>query len=185
MANIFITSDPHFGHANILKFTREDGSLMRCFPDALTMDEYIIEQWNSVVRPQDKVYCLGDVAIKRRDIATVGRCNGHKRLVRGNHDIYKTKDYLQFFEEIYAYRKIENLFMSHIPIHPESIRHDWVNVHGHVHNNVGPLHFGPRYFNVCVEVTNYRPLAIEEVRQLTKGQTDAKQQCNVNEPRGV
>ena len=166
MANIFFVSDTHFGHANILKFTRADGSPMRSFASVQEMDDYMVEQWNSVVRPQDKIYHLGDVAMKKYDIGKVHRCNGHKRLIRGNHDIYPTKIYLQFFEEIYSMRVLENMLFTHIPIHPESLRHDWINVHGHVHNNVPQLHYGPRYLNVSVEETEYRPLAIEELRQI-------------------
>jgi calcineurin-like phosphoesterase family protein len=168
VANIFITSDPHFGHENILGFTKDDGTSMRSFNTVQQMDDTIIDRWNAVVRPQDKVYVLGDIAMKRQYIATIARANGHKRLVRGNHDIFRTKDYLPFFEEIYASRKLENLFLTHIPIHPESLRYDWINVHGHVHNNVPALHFGKRYINVSTEVTNYTPLAIEQVRELAR-----------------
>lgn len=165
MADIFFVSDTHFGHKNILTFTRADGSFMRSFCSVEEMDEHIIEQWNKTVRPQDKIYHLGDVAMKKAGIATVGRCNGHKRLVRGNHDIFPTKAYLPFFEDIYGTRKLENMLFSHIPVHPESLRYDWVNVHGHTHNNTEPLHFGPRYLNVSIEVTGYRPVSIEEIRQ--------------------
>jgi len=168
MSNIFITSDQHFGHANILTFTRKDGSLCREFDSVEQMDETIVDRHNAIVKPSDKVYILGDIAMKRKFIATAGRLNGHKRLVRGNHDIFKTKYYLPYFEEIYAYRKLENLFLSHIPIHTESLRYDWINVHGHTHNNTEPLHFGPRYINVSTEVTNYTPLSIEEVRQIVR-----------------
>jgi calcineurin-like phosphoesterase family protein len=38
-------------------------------------------------------------------------------------------------------------------------------VHGHVHNNVSALHFGPRYLNVSVEMTDYRPWSLDEVRE--------------------
>lgn len=168
VANIFITSDPHFGHANILGFTNDAGEILRDFTNVEEMDDTIIDRWNAVVRPNDKIYVLGDIAMKRKYIATIARANGHKRLVRGNHDIFRTKDYLPFFEEIYASRKLENLFLTHIPIHPQSLRYDWINVHGHVHNNVPALHFGPRYINVSTEVTNYTPLDIEQVRQIAR-----------------
>jgi calcineurin-like phosphoesterase family protein len=178
MKDIWITSDTHFGHKNILSFVRENGKLMRIFHGVEEMDDYIVDRWNVWVKPQDKVYHLGDVAMKKQHIATAGRLNGHKRLVRGNHDIYPTKEYLKYFEEIYASRKIDNLFMTHIPIHPESIRYDWTNVHGHVHNNVERLHFGPRYLNVSTEVTDYRPLHIDEVKQLAKDQYDKEEESS-------
>lgn len=150
---------------------------MRPFASAEEMDEHMVDQWNQTVRrPSDKVYHIGDVALKRVDIATVGRCRGHKRLVRGNHDIYPTKAYLPFFEDIYGTRVLDGMIFSHIPIHPGSIRANWTNVHGHVHNNVPALHIGPKYLNVSVEVTDYRPLAFEEVRQRIRRQQEEWEQ---------
>lgn len=165
MANIFLISDTHFSHAaTIFKFV-VDGKPMRPFASVAEMDEAMIERWNATVRPHDKVYHLGDVAMDKRAIALVGRCHGHKRLVRGNHDIFDDKYYRPFFDAIYGTRLLAGLLLSHIPIHPESLRRDWFNVHGHVHNNVKPLHYGPRYFNVSVEAIDYRPVALEDIKQ--------------------
>ena len=133
MENIFIISDTHFGHANILTFSNADGSPVRSFSCVEEMDQHMIDRWNSVVRPQDHVYHLGDVAMKRPYLDTIGKCNGHKRLVRGNHDIFRTKDYLKYFDEVYATRVLDGMIFTHIPIHPESMGRFGVNVHGHVH----------------------------------------------------
>src|SRR6185312_4486864 len=120
--------------------------------------------WNSVVRPQDKVYHLGDVVMPKAAISIVGRCNGHKRLVRGNHDDHPIKLYLPYFEEIYATRLLDRMLLSHIPVHPDSIGKATANVHGHVHNSVPALHYGPRYFNVSVEVIDYTPVSLEDLK---------------------
>lgn len=172
MANIFFISDTHWGHANILNFARPDGTRLRPeFKDVDEMNEAMVDRWNAIVRPQDKVYHLGDVAMKYPALVHVRRCNGHKRLVRGNHDEEDLKDYIEAgFEEVYGTRVFDDMILSHIPIHPDSIKKEWTNVHGHVHNNASPLHLGPKYFNVCVEYTEYRPLALEEVRQRIKAQ---------------
>jgi calcineurin-like phosphoesterase family protein len=187
MATVFVVSDTHFGHKGILRFVlhvpdcphageelTEDNiptcgcPRMRNFDNVDQMDDYIVTRWNEVVKPKDKVYHIGDVTAGgkrgRPHIATVGKCNGQKRLVRGNHDDQETKYFLPFFEEIYATRVFEDMILSHIPLHPGSIREKWTNVHGHVHNNVPALHIGPKYLNVSVEVTDYRPLSLEEVR---------------------
>ncbi len=108
--------------------------------------------------------------MKKSGLAFLARCNGHKRLVRGNHDIFDTKLYMEYFEEIYATRVFDDMILSHIPLHIQSIKSEWTNVHGHTHNNTLPLHFGPKYFNVCVEYTDYGPLALEEVRQRIRQQ---------------
>lgn len=198
MADKFIFSDSHFGHANILNFRVHDADCSKRMPELKDMqisfddcdcpkmrpefdtveqmDDFIVQSWNEVVKPQDKVYHLGDVAMAKRHVPTIGRCNGHKRLVRGNHDNEKLKLYAQFFEEIYATRQLDNdLLLSHIPIHPESLRHNWTNVHGHTHNNLHPLHFGVRYLNVSCEVTGYKPLHLDEVRARIKKQREDNQ----------
>jgi calcineurin-like phosphoesterase family protein len=161
VANIFFISDTHFGHANILSFKRSDGLPLRPFDSVEAMEEHIIDKWNSVVRPQDKVYHLGDVAIAQRGLATVERCAGHKRLVRGNHDIYKTAEYLRYFEEVYATRVLDAFVFSHIPIHPRSLGRFRANVHGHIHGTDG---FGAGYFDVSVEAVGYVPVSLEELK---------------------
>jgi calcineurin-like phosphoesterase family protein len=171
MSNIFFVSDTHFGHAaTIFKFKLEDGTPMRPFASVEEMDEFMVTEWNKIVKPQDKVYHLGDVAMRRQHIATVGRCNGHKRLVRGNHDIEDDKYYRPWFDAIYGSRVLDGMIFTHIPIHPDSIGMGKTNVHGHVHNNIPALHYGPNYLNISVEVTGYRPLALEEVKQRIRDQ---------------
>jgi calcineurin-like phosphoesterase family protein len=164
MANIFLVSDTHFGHSNILNFTDKAGNYLRPFSCVEEMDEHMISKWNSVVRPQDKVYHLGDVAMSKQHIATIGRCNGHKRLVRGNHDTHKIQLYLPYFEEIYATRLLDHMLLSHIPVHPWSVGKSVANIHGHVHNSVPALHFGTKYFNVSVEVIDYTPVSLEDLK---------------------
>lgn len=163
MANIFIGSDWHIGHANILTFQNADGSRMRPFDSVEQMDEFLLDTHNSIVRPQDKFYDLGDVAMKRKDIIRARKRNGHQRLCRGNHDIYGTKYYLDVFEEVYGTRTFDDMILSHIPLHPESLGRR-VNVHGHVHSNPTPYLPTHRYFNVCVEVRNWKPVALEDLR---------------------
>lgn len=172
MTNIWVISDTHFGHKNILTFRDDNGELIRGkhFADIEAHDEFMIAKWNSVVRPQDHVYHLGDFSISRASLASVGpRLLGHKRLVRGNHDIYKTKEYLDAgFKEIYGVRVFpkHNIILSHIPLHPGSLRsRQWRNIHGHLHGNVVRKDDGtpdPMYQCVSVEHTNYAPVLIME-----------------------
>ncbi len=169
MTAIYLISDTHFGHANILNFKRDDGTPMRPFANVEEMDFHMIERWNATVRPQDHVYHLGDVALKQQDLWKVTALNGHKRLVRGNHDIFKTKQYMQVgFEEVYGVRVINDLILSHIPLHPESVKPQWLNCHGHLHNNQPAKHLGPKYFNVSVEMIDYTPITIEEAKDRHK-----------------
>lgn len=151
---IWLVSDTHFGHENII------GYCGRPFAHAAEMDEAMVERWNGVVKPGDHVYHLGDVAIAKRHLATVARLNGRKRLVRGNHDIYRTKDYLAAgFQEIHGCRVLHNLILTHVPIHPGSLGRFAGNVHGHIHDQPSPE---GRYLNVSVERVNYTPITLED-----------------------
>lgn len=179
MANLFFISDTHFGHANIINFKRNDGTPLRPFSSIQEHDEFIVEHWNRLVRPQDHIYHLGDVCVKSDQLGILKRCNGHKRLVRGNHDIFKTRMYMNYFEEIYGVRIfVEHGFAcSHIPLHPDSLnRRGWsVNVHGHTHANRVLLNEkpDPRYIPISCEHTAYMPVSLEEIKKLLESQKTA------------
>lgn len=168
MSERYVISDTHFGHSNILTFTTDAGVPMRVFESVEAMDEHMIDRWNAVVKPGDVVYHLGDVAIPRSGLQQLSRLNGRKRLIKGNHDIFKLKDYTPYFEDILSYKLRDNLFMSHIPVHPTELRYEWVNIHGHTHSNNTFDYFGPRYFNVSVEMIDYTPMEWSILRERVK-----------------
>lgn len=154
---IWIFSDPHFSHENIIQYCN------RPFKNAAEMDEAMVERINSVVKPQDHLYCLGDVVMRRKQLAIVRRLNGHKRLVCGNHDIFDTKEYMEAgFKKIMAYRVMDNVILSHIPIHVESMGRFTGNVHGHLHDRA---EYEGSYYNVSVERINYTPVTLEEAKE--------------------
>jgi calcineurin-like phosphoesterase family protein len=171
MANIFFASDHHFGHANILTFKRDDGTALREFQTISHMNEHIVDCHNSVVRPNDKVYFLGDIVMstKSYSLDILKRMNGQKVLIKGNHDLCKMEAYLEHFKDVRGSHQFEGLIMTHIPIHPESLARWGLNVHGHLHHNVVkmPLAQIPdrRYFNVSMERINYTPISLEEVKK--------------------
>lgn len=168
MANIWVTSDHHFNHVNILRFLDKDKKKFRgdLFKDVTDMNEQMIYNWNSVVKPEDKVYHLGDVYFGNQHEADIilSRLMGKKRLIVGNHDcVYGKGNVLhKHFKKIYMWRlfKEHNMVLTHVPIHEDNFRKVEYNVHGHIHQN-DPS--GPKYINVSVERTNYTPVHIEEV----------------------
>ena len=83
MNKLWFTADSHFGHVNILNYTKRPWSTVD------QMNEALVENWNAVVAPEDTVIVLGDFAMGvRKDTCPIGkRLNGHKILVPGNHDI--------------------------------------------------------------------------------------------------
>lgn len=166
MPQTYFISDTHFGHLGVCKFTREDGSKLRPWTDPDVMNQDMKELWNDIVGPKDLVYHLGDVVINRRYLPFLSELNGRKKLIRGNHDIFHTKDYIKYFEEIEGVHVFDDFICSHIPLREESITKRFAtNVHGHLHAYDIP---DPRYFCVCVEQIGYKPISIDELRKAIK-----------------
>ncbi len=181
MPAVYLVSDTHFGHEKTCTvFKREDGSPLRPFSCAEEMDEYMIKAWNERVKPGDKVYHLGDVVISRKFLSVLGRLNGDKVLIRGNHDIFKLEDYTQYFRDIRGYHVMNGLILSHIPVSHDSLGRFGTNIHGHLHANrvkkprgvdtkTGDILYSneidPRYHCVCVEHTDFAPILFEDVQR--------------------
>ena len=180
MPSVFLVSDTHFGHTGVCRFTRNDGvTKLRPWDDAAEMDEAMVAAWNERVRPNDKVYHLGDVVINRRALAIMSRLNGDKVLIRGNHDIFPDVEYRKYFRELRAYHVMNGLILSHIPVHEASLGRFGCSIHGHLHANrvmkpagvdpnTGEILYGneidPRYHNVSVEqLPDFAPILFEDV----------------------
>ena len=162
MKEIFLTADLHLGsEKTACVFTREDGTKLRPFTSAEHQDEVLVQNWNAVVKPTDKVYVLGDVAMKAKDLKTVLRLNGDKVLVAGNHDNFGAKELLKYFMDVRAYHVMDRILFSHIPVHTDSIGRFRANIHGHLHEKVVQLPCGkpdPSYFCVSVEQHDFAPV---------------------------
>lgn len=128
MATAWFTSDTHFGHNMLAKD-------IRGFDSTDEHDEVLISNCNSVIKPEDTVFHLGDFSLKnpstnREYLMTIlSRLNGNWHLIAGNHDAcwpghrdsYKhQKTYLELgFHSVQAFgkRKLdgEYILMSHFP----------------------------------------------------------------------
>lgn len=171
---VWFISDTHFGHKNIINFV--DGNYQRTRPFSSTeeMDELMVENWNSLVKDGDRVYHLGDVCMSNKNLPILKRLKGRKCLIKGNHDIFKLKEYLPYFDDIRAYRiySEHGIICSHIPVHTQQLNNRFrVNVHGHLHTNTVYNLSGyrdPRYINVCVEQTGYFPVNLNTILKEVK-----------------
>lgn len=157
--NTFFISDTHFGHRGIMEHCRPE------FSSVEAMDEFMIDQWNKVVGQHDRVYHLGDFAWTVKDAKRVRkRLNGNIRLVAGNHDDILDLAEARLFQRIYMWRVFaeQGFIATHVPMRQDQLRNGcWMNVHGHIHQEASPEAFQR---NVCVEQTNYTPIAMEELQ---------------------
>ena len=164
----FVISDLHLGHEGILKYRTQ-------FKTIEEHDNFIINNWNSIVTPQDKVYVLGDVCWKKKDLEKIELLNGKKILIAGNHDILGAKNYLKYFRDVRGLGKKGDYWLSHAPIHSSELR-NCKNIHGHLHNKniMNPYddyschddHLYPdiKYINVSCEQVNYTPVEIKGIK---------------------
>ena len=177
MSNIFLCSDHHYNHAAILTFVNSDGSQVRKFSCVEEMNAAIIDRHNSVVQTTDKVYFLGDLTMgsNAKALEFLGRMNGKKVLIKGNHDLNTASQYLKYFKDIRGSHQLDRYILTHVPIHSDSLSRWTANIHGHLHCNQVQLNgkVDPRYFNVSMERINFTPIALEDVVLQIKNRLEA------------
>ena len=136
---IYVGSDFHWGHANVMKFN----SSTRPYENLEHMDQTMISEWNRIVYPEDKVYMLGDISFHdlNKTLQIMNVLNGTKVLVKGNHDkhLMRHAEFIDCFESIHDILEIKHnkvkIIMCHFPIahfngcHREKVIH----LHGHLH----------------------------------------------------
>ena len=92
---IWLASDPHLGHNKDFMFGP------RGFESIEEHNKAIVENWNSVVYPDDEVYVLGDLTLGdvEEGMRLIAKLNGHLHIIRGNHDTdTKVERYKAIFE---------------------------------------------------------------------------------------
>jgi calcineurin-like phosphoesterase family protein/predicted DNA-binding transcriptional regulator len=151
--NVWVTSDHHFGHANIIKYSA------RPFMSVKEMDEFLINKWNEVVSSDDKVYVVGDFTFSNPK-RYLEKLKGKKILIQGTHDPPGVGP--ENLEINYGHYKF---LLSHYPLNVN----EW-NIHGHIHNNnlreYPFLNHQTKKINVGVDLTNFYPVSFKRVIEL-------------------
>ena len=132
------------------------------------MDTALVERWNATVRPDDRVWHLGDVAVRPKP-DRIGQLldllAGEKHLIIGNTDGSLTTDAVAW-ASVGHYAEIEvdgiPLVLCHYPLRSwnRQSKGAW-NLHGHSHGRLRPL---PRQADVGVDVFDFRPATFNEIR---------------------
>ena len=155
----FIISDTHFGHESVIKYCN------RPFSSVEEMDATLIKNWNETVSNRDTVLHLGDFGFGKKEYIReiIGKLNGKKILIKGNHDNWTDAFYKDAgFHTVSRFPIIWNEFymLSHAPLLLSETT-PFFNFYGHIHND-------SRYIDnatskcVCVERIGYRPLFLFE-----------------------
>lgn len=168
---IYITSDFHFNHKNILKYEKET----RPFETIEEMNEVLIENWNKKVEESDTVYMLGDIFMGLEEQGCIGdimnRLKGKKILIKGNHDtnrrIAAMSPYLEGVYDMYNLKYDKRTFvLCHYPL-KEWYEKEYgaIHLYGHVHSNDhrnGEMQEG-RACHIGIDTNQLRPISIVEI----------------------
>lgn len=186
MTNTFFCSDWHFGHRNILEYSKED----RPFSSVEEHDEALIENHNSVVKPEDRVYFLGDAVINKRYLHNVSRLNGRKICIMGNHDAFAPtilkEQFYPLFDAVLGTRDMHfgqyAATVGHKPTHPHELDYRYhFCIHGHLHSNdVSRMDIieekDLRYVNVSMEKIGLTPITHDELHTIMKERMEMMKQ---------
>jgi calcineurin-like phosphoesterase family protein len=163
-------SDMHFGHTNIIEYCS------RPFRDTTHMDEQLALNWNGLIRPEEQVFVVGDVALGcfERASEIIKSLNGYKILIRGNHDRSIEKMLQMGFDRVHNELELElkdgrRALIKHKPQLWNVIQPRDVQIHGHHHK--GPRSLGRR-INVCVDLWDYRPVMEDQLIIICNGQPE-------------
>lgn len=167
--NVLFTADTHFGHANIIKYSK------RPFRDVHEMDNMLIHNWNAVVGQDDVVYHLGDFSLGSKPVRYYrDRLNGKIHLIVGNHE-NKALDDPEAFASVRDYGEInvggQRIVLLHYGMRVWNKSHhgSW-HLYGHSH---GSLPDDPNALScdVGVDCWNYTPVAMHQLKALMAKKT--------------
>lgn len=169
MSKNFYTSDLHFNHEKIYS-----NGTRPPFKTAAEAQEAIINNFNSVVKPNDNLYILGDLTLSASYddlVAFLRRLNGNKIVIQGNHDRQRTLEKLKEDKVIANWHPWKgckdqgvSIFMTHfVPLEAHTGPELKLYLHGHVHGNLRSILKCPLRIDVGVDFWNFYPFSMDKV----------------------
>jgi calcineurin-like phosphoesterase family protein len=173
--NIWFTSDLHLSHHQEFLYGP------RGFKDEQEMNEAIVENWNSVVKPEDIVWNLGDMVMNDvgNALSYLKRLNGSQYWLLGNHDtdnkvLRITDECWNITVPIVNYANVikaggMTLYISHYPtltanFDDKHFSRHVISLHGHTHQKTNWLQLdNPFLYHVGLDSHNCTPVHIDEV----------------------
>ena len=177
-SELYFTSDTHFGSKRTLELSK------RPFSSIEEMDNKLMLNWNSTIKPNDIVFHLGDFG----DYSMIDKLNGNIYLILGNYEIEEmTKEKIDFkeykqsmikkgFKNVYENLKILSnnnekivplrnfnpdinidLFLTHEPLNADK---KLFTLFGHIHCRQMIKRYG---LDVGVDGHHFKPISIKDV----------------------
>ena len=180
--NVYITSDTHFGHKNIVRGTTnwrtQDGKVpvdsTRDFQTIEQMNERLIDGINHFVGQDDTLIMLGDVSFGGFDNIGIflERLVCHNiHLILGNHDhhIDRNYDFVQKrFLSVQHYLEVniegKDFVLCHYPLQSwHGMNKGVIHLHGHVHLSENRKFGNGKKMDVGVDGNRMDPYSIDEI----------------------
>ena len=160
---IWFTSDLHLGDNRLNLYGRD-----LFFKTYKEFESKLFFTWNHLVKPNDTVYFLGDLAFTPASCLKFKSLNGYKILLRGNYDRDDmtakegvTKYFPEIFDEIHDNLIIElNGIKFNLNHFPEKCIPNMFNITGHIH---GLWRVQRNMINVGIDAWNYHLLDEEHL----------------------
>ena len=171
---IFIISDTHFNHENIIKYCN------RPYKNIKEVNETIISNWNTVVKKNDIVYHLGDFFLgSKYDLNNIiSKLNGTIYLIRGNHDRLTVKSYedngIKVLKNAPIILEEYKVILSHKPLPDSMIKEGYINIHAHIHQKKlediydSELFCKDKHINVSSDVLDFKPILLYDLLRVYK-----------------
>ena len=180
MSKIWLTSDWHFGH------DKEFVWKVRGYNSIQEMNEGIIAKHNSLVEPDDIVYCLGDCVLGDIDnVDNITKLNGQIKIIRGNHDTDRRVGEYRFlpnveyigWAEMIKYQGY-HFYLSHYPTITSNmdegapLKARVLNLCGHSHQNTNFYNENPLMYHVGMDSHNCYPVSLDSIIEEIKEKSD-------------
>lgn len=184
---LWFTSDTHWHHSKIIEFCN------RPFTSVEEMNEKLIENWNSVVKPGDTVFHLGDFCFGGSQAwnSILDQLNGNILLIKGNHDEKSLRQgYMLRFKwvgyQLHLLVEDRSIYLNHFPfLCYGGTYHDiptW-QLFGHVHSGPGAngkdinrmQYLFPTQYDVGVDNNNFTPVSFEQIKTIIDFQINGKE----------
>ena len=175
MSDMWFTSDSHFFHKNVIEYCK------RPYDNIESMNEAMIAEWNSKVKPDDIVYHTGDFSFAKKVSKTldiINRLNGRIFLIKGNHDyssFIKAIRNMDKFIDIRDLYKLkvkdpdtpsgtQEIILCHYALEVWEHSHygSW-HLHGHSHGTL-PDNFDKMRLDIGVDNHDMKILSYEDVK---------------------
>ena len=174
LPHIWICADWHFCH------DREFVWGVRGFESIEQMNNAIIQRHNSIVRPDEDVYVLGDLILGganklEEGLNLIKQMNGKLHIVRGNHDTNERwKAYMNLpnvveqQNSLYLKYKKYYFYMSHYPsltgnLEKEKLKQMTLNLYGHTHQKSHFYEDRPYMYCTCMDAHDCYPCNLNDI----------------------